>query len=115
LERERTVGGVTTTEVVYGITSLTPGAATAAELLGVGRSHWGIENGLHYVRDETLGEDRCRTRRGHAARVLASIRNVAVHLLRYQEAPSVPAAIREVVARPDLAVALLTAPASTSE
>ncbi|MGL6096536.1 MAG: transposase, partial [Fimbriiglobus sp.] len=103
------------TDVVYGITSLSPGPATAAELWDVGRSHWGIENGLHSVRDEAFGEDRCRTRRGHAARVLASVRNVALHLLRQQEAASVPAAIREVVARPDLAVAMLNAPAPTSE
>ena len=61
--RERVVKGRTTTEVVYGITSLSRQKVTAARLLDLSRAHWGIENGLHYTRDETLGEDRCRARR----------------------------------------------------
>src|SRR4051794_29016867 len=67
IERLRTVGGETKVEVVYGITSLTREQASATELLGLVRTHWGIENGLHYVRDETLSEDRCRVRKGHGA------------------------------------------------
>ncbi|MBN9517444.1 ISAs1 family transposase [bacterium] len=68
VERERRVKGVTTVEVVYGITSLTRAAADATRLLGLIRSHWGIENGLHHVRDETFREDRCRVRRGDTPR-----------------------------------------------
>lgn len=114
VERERTARGVTTTEVVYGITSLTRARATAAVLLGHTRSHWGVENGLHHTRDETFREDRCRVRRGHAPRVLASLRNVAVHLLRAADHPSVAAATRAVNARPELAVAMLNHPPSIS-
>jgi hypothetical protein len=115
LERERTVNGRTTAEVVYGITSLTPAAATAEQLLAYVRAHWGIENGRHHIRDETLREDRGRVRRGHAPQVLASLRNVAVHLRRQRGAPSLAAADREMAARPGLALAMLTAPASISE
>ena len=57
LVRERVVKGRTTTEVVYGITSLSRQKVTAARLLDLSRAHWGIENGLHYTRDETLGEE----------------------------------------------------------
>ena len=114
VERERTVKGVTTVEVVYGITSLTRGRADATRLLGLVRAHWGIENGLHHVRDETLREDRCRVRRGHAPRVLASLRNVAVHLLRRTDHPSLASATRAMTARPDLAVAMLHDPDSIS-
>ncbi|MBN9520603.1 ISAs1 family transposase [bacterium] len=114
VERERTAEGVTTVEVVYGITSLTRATAGAARLLGLVRAHWGIENGLHHVRDETPREDRCRVRRGHAPRVLASLRNVAVHLLRNADYPTVASATRAMNARPDLALAMLHAPPSNS-
>jgi len=115
LVRERTERGVTAVEVVYGITSLGRASADADRLLGLTRRHWGIENELHYTRDETFGEDRCRVRRGHAPRVLASLRNVAVYLLRNTAHPSVPAATREMAAFPERALNLLKAPPSTSE
>ena len=117
LVRERTEDGATTVEVVYGISSAGRLVADGARLLGLTRDHWGIENGLHYTRDETFREDRCRVRRGNAPRVLASLRNVAVYLLRNTDHASVPAATREMVAFPDRALDLLTekAPPSISE
>lgn len=114
LERRRTVNGREQVEVVYGLTSLSAWVADAAALLEYTRAHWGIENGLHYTRDVTLGEDRCRVRRGHAPRVLASLRNVAVYLLRNANHPSAPAAIRAMVAQPELALALLNQPDTIS-
>ena len=61
---ERTVRGVTTTEVSHGITSRPVERADARALLGWLRSHWRIENQSHYVRDVTLGENACRVRTG---------------------------------------------------
>ena len=115
LVRERRVGGGTTAEVVYGITSLSRDEADAAELLRLTRAHWGIENGLHHTRDVTLGEDRCRVRSGAAPRVLASLRNVAVHLLRGMDGPSVASAARQLAAYPQRALDLLNDRGSTSE
>jgi hypothetical protein len=69
-------------EVVHGITSLPLNQANAKRLLELVRSHWRIENCLHYVRDVTLGEDGSRVRCGAAPQVLAALRNVAVHLLK---------------------------------
>lgn len=115
LARRRTALGKTTEEEVYGITSLSRQEADAERLLELSRGHWGIENGLHYRRDETLGEDRCRVRRGEAARVLASLRNVAVYLLRQREHPSVAAATREMAAYPERALDLLKSAPSISE
>ena len=115
LVRERTERGVTAVEVVYGITSGGRGTLDGERLLAVTRDHWGIENGLHHTRDETFREDRCRVRRGNAPRVLASLRNVAVYLLRNTDHPSVPAATREMTAFPDRALDLLNAPPSISE
>jgi Transposase DDE domain len=115
LERQRTTGGKTTVEVVYGLTSLTPAEASAEQLLSFSRSHWGIENGLHWVRDETLGEDRCRVRRGNAPQVLVSLRNAAIPLLRERKSPSLAAATRELAAHPEIALALLVVPTSIFE
>lgn len=115
LVRERTAAGVTTTEVVYGLTSLGRVCGDADRLLGLTRGHWGIENGLHHTRDETFREDRCRVRRGHAPRVLASFRNVAVHLLRGAGHPTVAAATRAMAAHPAHALDMLNAVPSTSE
>lgn len=115
LVRERRIKGVATVEVIYGITSLSREQADAARLLTLTREHWGIENGRHDTRDETLGEDRCRVRRGKAPQVLASLRNVAVHLLRGRKAKSMAAAARQLAAYPLQAVDLLNDPGPISE
>ncbi|MBP3955607.1 ISAs1 family transposase [Gemmata sp. G18] len=114
LERTRRVGGKATVEMVYGISSLSPVAAPPDALLGYTRTHWGIES-LHHIRDVTLGEDRCRVRRGAAPRVLASLRNVAVYLLRRLGAGTIAAAVRTIVATPERALAALNQPVSISE
>ena len=80
LTRERTQKGQTTVEVVHGITSLSPERADAARLLGLTRQHWAIENGAHYRRDVTLGEDASRIRKGSAPQVMAALRNTVLHL-----------------------------------
>jgi len=110
LTRQRTVRGVTTTEVVYGITSLKAEQANAARLLALARGHWGIENRLHYVRDVTLGEDSSRVRKGAAPQVLAAVRNAVIHLLSGVEAPSYAAAIRRLNHHPEEALDLLELP-----
>jgi predicted transposase YbfD/YdcC len=81
ITRTRVVKGVATTETVYGITSLAEQEADAKLLLELVRGHWEIENGLHWVRDVTMGEDKCRVRRGNAPQALAALRNAALHLL----------------------------------
>jgi predicted transposase YbfD/YdcC len=109
LTRERTAGGGTTVEVVYGITSLAPAEADAARLLALVRDHWRIENCLHHVRDVTLGEDACRVRRGSAPQVLAALRNAVVHLLAGVAADSRVAATERLQARPAEALQLIGA------
>jgi hypothetical protein len=93
LRRERTVKGETTVEVVRGISSLGPGRADAGRLLGLTRGHWGIENGSHYRRDVTLGEDASRIRKGSAPQAMAALRNTVIHLAQ-GVAPSLAAAVR---------------------
>lgn len=81
-------------ERVYGLTSLTPEKASPARLLVLNRHHWTIENGLHWVRDRTFDEDPCRIRRGTGARAMASLRNLAISLLRLAGAASISIALR---------------------
>jgi len=107
LERVRVLKDKTEVEAVHGITSLRPDEADAKRLLALVRGHWGIENGLHWVRDETLGEDRCRVRTGSSPQVLAAIRNVAVHLLQEVDASSKAAATRRFHVHPEEALPLL--------
>jgi predicted transposase YbfD/YdcC len=46
------------------------------------RGHWAIENSLHWVLDVQCGEDRSRARAGHAAENLATLRRLALNLLK---------------------------------
>jgi hypothetical protein len=108
VRREVTYRGRTTVETVHGITSLPLEQADAARLLGLVREHWQVENGLHYVRDVTLGEDACRVRSGAAPQILAACRNTVVCLLHQVPGDSHAAALRRLAARPDEAIRLLT-------
>jgi hypothetical protein len=80
LERRRTIRGKQTVEIVYLVTSLPASQAGPERLLALSRDHWAIENKLHYVRDVTFQEDRCRVRAG--AQSLVALRNLAIALIR---------------------------------
>ena len=59
--------------------SLTLDQHDDAAVLQIIRDHWSaIENGTHYRRDVTLGEDACRTAHRQGAAVLASLRNLTI-------------------------------------
>lgn len=81
-------------EEAFLISSLDLRRHTPAELLAFNRGHWGIENGLHHVRDVTMGEDACRVRTGSAPQVLAGVRNAVVGLLRGDGWTNIAAALR---------------------
>ncbi len=65
----------------YGITSLPAAVASADRLLTLVRGHWQIENGLHYVKDVTLGEDRSSIHKGNGPSIMAMLRDTVVSLL----------------------------------
>ena len=69
-------------ETVFIITSLDSVKASPELLLSLNRNHWSIENRLHYVRDVTFDEDRSRVRKGRGFHMMASLRNLAITLLR---------------------------------
>ena len=107
VERQRTIRGKTEVEVSYAISSLPPGCADAKRLLSLSRGYWNIENGLHWVRDVTMDEDRCQVRSGAAPQAFAACRNLALALLRRRRVSNIAAALRTYAGRPHLAVALV--------
>ena len=107
----RRVRGKESVETVCAITSLGRERASAQRLLSIARGHWGIENRLHWVRDEGLGEDRCRVRTGEAPEILAGIRNAALWLMHATGLTNIAAALRRHAAKPLEAIGLVMKPA----
>ena len=68
-------------ETVLAITALTPAQAGPVFLLERNRGHWRIENGLHYRRGKTLGEDASRLRAGQSPRLFAAIGSTVISVL----------------------------------
>ena len=83
----------------YFITSAPRALAGASELLHGTRGHWSIENGSHYVRDVTFGEDASRIRKGSGPEVMAAFRNAAIGFLRSTGVANIAAALRRNAAR----------------
>lgn len=69
-------------------------AASPQQLAAFIRGHWSIENKVHHVRDVTFDEDRSRVRTGNAPRVLATLRNVAIAIIRHAGFTNVARGIR---------------------
>lgn len=67
---------------VLGLTSRPATHADPQQIAAAVRKHWSIENGLHYIRDVTFAEDASRVRTRSGPRIMASLRNLAITLLR---------------------------------
>lgn len=84
IEAERRVGDATSVERRYYVASE---ALTAARAQAAVRSHWQIENALHWVLDMSFGEDASRVRRGHAVANLAVVRHAVLNAIRAVKEP----------------------------
>lgn len=82
IHAQRHVGRKVTQQTHYFITSL-PNDAQA--ILNAKRSHWGIENELHWVLDVAFREDDSRARQGNAPQNLAILRHMALNLLKREK------------------------------
>jgi predicted transposase YbfD/YdcC len=103
--RTVTAKGKKTVEVVYLITS--DRHASPATLAAWVRGHWEIENKLHWVRDVTYQEDKSLVRTGNAPRVMASLRSLAISLLRLDGHSNIAAANRHHARDPQRTLTLL--------
>lgn len=104
--------GEVTTSRVYAMTSLPRQQASARRLLDLKRAHWAIENDLHYPRDVWFREDASRLRSSQAPRLMASLRNATLNLLRTFGYRRLKAAREQFAAYPIRALGLLELPIS---
>lgn len=95
------------TETVYVITSLPAAQAQPHQIAAWLRGHWAIENSLHWIRDVTFGEDQSQTRTAHGPQVMATLRNLAINLLRLAGATNIAAALRHQARQPNRPLKLL--------
>jgi predicted transposase YbfD/YdcC len=82
VESVREVAGKTTVERRYFLSSLPLGVETLARAI---RSHWSVENKLHWVMDVCFREDQSRARTGYAAENLATLRRLALNMLKREK------------------------------
>jgi len=79
VERTSTVNGKTTSDVRYFISSVDSDVKAFAQAV---RSHWGIENTLHWCLDVTFREDDSRIRTGNAPAIMSTLRHICMNLLK---------------------------------
>jgi predicted transposase YbfD/YdcC len=72
----------TTTETRYYISSM---ANDAQQILHAARSHWGVENSLHWILDVVLREDDSRVRKDNAPANMTMLRHIALNLLKQEK------------------------------
>src|SRR5512133_1233390 len=82
VESGREMDGQTSGERRYFLSSLPLGVQTFARAV---RSHWGVENKVHWVMDVCFREDQSRARAGYAAENLATLRRLALNLLKREQ------------------------------
>lgn len=98
---------ITSAAAVFIITSLDRREAAPAHLAGYVRGHWTIENKVHWIRDVTFREDASRVRAGPRPRIMATLRNLAIGLIRHAGYPKIAATIRKIKYDTALLLAIL--------
>lgn len=82
IESKRMIADKEQTQTRYYISSLEKHADEFNKLI---RSHWGIENSLHWILDMNFDEDKSRKRKGHSSQNFALVNKVAINLLNEEK------------------------------
>ncbi|MGK5451358.1 ISAs1 family transposase [Streptomyces radiopugnans] len=104
--RRKQTGRRETRETVYAVTSLDAHQTTPTELAAAIRGHWTVE-ALHHVRDVTYAEDTSTLHTGTAPRAMATLRNLAIGLLKTLGAANIAKTTRAIRDQPERALPLL--------
>jgi predicted transposase YbfD/YdcC len=96
-----------TAVAVLGVTSLSAREAAPEHLATYVRGHWAIENKIHWVRDVTFREDASPVRTGSRPRVMATLRNLVIGLIRQAGYTKIAATIRKIRNDPHLLLTIL--------
>jgi predicted transposase YbfD/YdcC len=89
------------------MTSLTATQATSEHIATYVRQHWAIENKIHWVRDVTFREDASKVRTDSRPRIMATLRNLAIGLIRQTGHTRIAATIRRLRHNPLLILTLM--------
>ncbi|GAA1501212.1 hypothetical protein GCM10009760_63880 [Kitasatospora kazusensis] len=94
-------------ESVYAVTSLDAHQAGPADLASAIRGHWGVENSSHHIRDVTFAEDASTVHTGTAPRAMATLRNLAIGVLKTLGADNIAKTTRAINREPHRALPIL--------
>jgi len=101
---------VTSAVAVLGITSLSAREAGPEQLAAYVRGHWSIENKIHWVRDVTFREDASQVKTGSRFRIMATLRNLVIGLIRQAGYTKIAATIRRIRRDPRLLFRIMGLP-----
>ena len=85
VQADRTMNGKVTTALRFYICSKT---LSAGEMLAATRTHWEVENNLHWMLDVSFNEDACQTKNDNAAENLSTLRRMALNILKMDASKS---------------------------
>jgi predicted transposase YbfD/YdcC len=105
--RRKQTGERESRESVYAVTSLDAHQAGPADLAAAIRGHWAVENSSHYIRDVTFAEDASTVHAGTAPRAMATLRNLAIGVLKTLGADNIAKTTRAIRDDPRRALPIL--------
>jgi predicted transposase YbfD/YdcC len=105
--RRKQSGKHETRESVYAVTSLDAHQASPADLATAIRGHWAVENSSHHIRDVTFAEDASTVHAATAPRAMATLRNLAIGVLKTLSADNIAKTTRAIRDDPQRALPIL--------
>ncbi|MFV2104958.1 ISAs1 family transposase, partial [Micromonospora sp. LOL_024] len=102
--RRKQSGTPETRESIYAVTSLDAHQARPADLAAAIRGHWAVENSSHHIRDVTFAEDASTVHTGTAPRAMATLRNLAIGVLKTLGAHNIAKTTRAIRDEPQRAL-----------